>query len=94
MLRRKVEDLEAKYEDHCHDDDDPSEPSAPSGGRTIKVEEVEGCDECWLRDSNGWCQWCGHPGAEAADLPRDQEQAPDWCPLRKAPLTIALKESE
>lgn len=58
--------------------------------------EVAGCDDCCLRFES----WCHHPGCdEDASLgdthvmlfTLEPGQSPDWCPLRKGPLTVQLK---
>lgn len=64
---------------------------------------VTGCDECPLFEAGEDAERCRHPGApEPAIVACTAGEirggifvpaswpAPDWCPLREAPLTIAL----
>lgn len=50
---------------------------------------VTGCDDCPLHEYDQ--DTCQHPEGAHREVPRYGNPAPDWCPLRKAPLTIALK---
>ena len=57
---------------------------------------MKGCDDCPLAEHE-WSH-CQHPTAEVPEPEGDRyghglpdAGAPSWCPLRTAPLTIALE---
>lgn len=54
---------------------------------------VTGCDDCPLEYDSMACR---HPEAPKGDHElwrwKDAGGAPGWCPLRTAPLTIALEQ--
>lgn len=59
--------------------------------------KVKGCDDCPLMHESGIEPWCGHRERAGWASVADHlglGTAPHWCPLRTAPLTIALEGHE
>lgn len=58
------------------------------------VHAVGGCDDCPLQYD--W-QGCRHPYAPAGEHAlwdyTGEGEAPDWCPLRAAPLVLGMRKS-
>lgn len=64
-------------------------PSLP-----LNVREVSGCDDCRFSGSDEgiWSCEMETPPREWRPKGGEPNVAPDWCPLRKEPVTLRLKE--
>ncbi len=62
------------------------------------TQDVTGCKNCPMMASHfdGWGgAHCNHPETEGDDLDEvtmKENETPDWCPLKKEPITIEFKK--
>lgn len=61
-------------------------------GKPVKHVAVMGCDSCPMCGPGYQCQHPDGKGPIQCDWERGDTK-PEWCPLRKGPVAIALRES-